>query len=59
MVKRPNGRRRKPQSKKISRGNNIDGIRRPRRGEAYKRQKINNGKHIYVNYDYIEQEINL
>lgn len=58
MVKRNDGRRRRPQRKhKISRGSNIDGVRRPRRGEAYKRQKFNNTTHI--NIDYIEQEIDL
>ena len=55
MVKRNDGRRRRPQRKhKNNRGANIDGVYRPKRMEAYKRQKHNNTKHL--NIDYIETE---
>lgn len=58
MVKRNDGRRRRPQRKnKISKGSNINGVRRPRRIEAYKRQKFNDAKHIDI--EYIEQEVDL
>ena len=54
MVKRNDGRKRRPQKrKKISYGKNIDGIKRRRTPEP--KRKFNNVNHLNI-YEYIETE---